>query len=230
MRLFCILLAITGVFLLGASAQKNADPTPQPTLISAPQPVYPKEAKEAGIGGKITVRVVVDETGAIVSVDSATGPAQVCGSGDDDPRITELREAVIEAIKRAKFSPAMKDGQPVKSISYLSSSFDPEDQAQDPLPPGEKKIVKLGMLAGRAVSLPKPEYPRAARATRASGAVSVKILINEAGSVITARAVSGHPLLRRSAEIAACRARYTPTIVDGRPARVSGIITYNFVP
>ena len=80
------------------------------------------------------------------------------------------------------------------------------------------------------MSLPKPPYPPAARAVRASGAVNIQVLIEEDGNVFTAAAVSGHPLLRAAARNAACSAVFSPTYLDGSPVKVSGVITYNFVP
>jgi protein TonB len=92
------------------------------------------------------------------------------------------------------------------------------------------KMVSGGVLNGKATSLPKPAYPAAARAVRAAGAVSVQVVISESGSVISANAVSGHPLLRAAAEGAARGARFSPTLLSGQPVKVSGVITYNFVP
>ncbi|MGD9590188.1 MAG: energy transducer TonB [Pyrinomonadaceae bacterium] len=92
------------------------------------------------------------------------------------------------------------------------------------------KRISGGVLNGKALSLPKPPYPPAARAVRASGAVSIQVLIDTNGEVFSAQTVSGHPLLRPAAAIAACGARFSPTLLQGQPVKVSGIITYNFVP
>jgi len=92
------------------------------------------------------------------------------------------------------------------------------------------KTVSGGVLNGKATSLPKPAYPAAAKAVRAGGPVSVQVLIDESGSVISASAVSGHPLLRAAAAQAARGARFSPTLLSGQPVKVSGVITYNFVP
>ena len=92
------------------------------------------------------------------------------------------------------------------------------------------KQISGGVLNGKATSLPKPPYPPAARAVRASGAVSIQVLIDENGEAFTAQAVSGHPLLRAASTTAACGARFSPTTLEGNPVKVSGIITYNFVP
>src|SRR5215213_2286492 len=105
--------------------------------------------------------------------------------------------------------------------------------APPPPPPVKKappKQISGGVLNGKATSLPKPPYPPAARAVRASGAVTVQVLIDESGSVVSATAVSGHPLLRAAAVQAARGARFSPTQLSGQPVKVSGVITYNFVP
>jgi TonB family protein len=86
-----------------------------------------------------------------------------------------------------------------------------------------------GVLNGRAIRLPKPEYPRAAREAHAQGPVEVRVLIDETGKVISARAISGQPELRAASEEAALRAEFTPTRLAGRPVKVTGSIIYNFV-
>lgn len=97
-----------------------------------------------------------------------------------------------------------------------------------PTPKPPPKMISGGVLNGRATSLPTPPYPPAARAVRASGAVSVQVVIDENGRVVSASAVSGHPLLRAAAESAARGARFSPTMLSGQPVKVSGVITYNF--
>ncbi len=92
------------------------------------------------------------------------------------------------------------------------------------------KTISGGVLNAKTTSLPKPEYPAAAKAVRASGSVSVQVLIDNDGSVISASAVSGHPLLRAAAESAAREARFSSTLLSGQPVKVSGVIVYNFVP
>jgi protein TonB len=109
---------------------------------------------------------------------------------------------------------------------------DDEGGSAEPPPPPKPVVPKQisgGVLNGKAISLPKPPYPPAAKAVRASGSVSVQVLIDENGSVVSASAVSGHPLLRAAAVAAARGARFSPTKLSGQPVKVSGVITYNFV-
>jgi len=92
------------------------------------------------------------------------------------------------------------------------------------------KKISGGVLNGKASSLPAPEYPAAARAVKASGAVNIQVTINEQGDIVSATAVSGHPLLRQAAEEAARKAKFAPTLLQGIPVSVTGVLVYNFVP
>lgn len=107
--------------------------------------------------------------------------------------------------------------------------------AEEPPPPPPPKPtpprapISGGVLNGKAISLPKPAYPPIARQAHASGTVVVQVTIDENGNVISAAAVSGHPLLRAVAAAAARGARFSPTKLSGQPVKVTGVITYNFV-
>ncbi|HJQ30580.1 MAG TPA: TonB family protein [Pyrinomonadaceae bacterium] len=97
-----------------------------------------------------------------------------------------------------------------------------------PIRTGPLKPVSGGILNGRALSLPAPSYPDAARRARASGLVEVEVVIDINGKVISAKAVRGPSLLLQAAEMAARLARFTPTLLSGQPVRVVGLINYNF--
>lgn len=90
--------------------------------------------------------------------------------------------------------------------------------------------IQGGVLNGKATNLPKPPYPAAALAIRASGAVSIQVLIDTDGQVFSAEAVSGHPLPRTASANAACEAKFSPTLLSGTPVKVYGVIVYNFLP
>jgi TonB family protein len=90
-------------------------------------------------------------------------------------------------------------------------------------------IYAGGILNGKAISLPQPGFPLAAREAHASGAVIVEVTIDETGKVIAARAVSGHPTLRGASEEVARRAKFSPTTLCGKPVKVNGAIVYNYV-
>ena len=96
-------------------------------------------------------------------------------------------------------------------------------------PPKPAAIKSMGVITGLAVYLPKPVYTEMAKRVRAQGTVSVQVLIDETGHVISARALGGSPFLTVEAQKAAMQARFNPTLLSNKPVKVSGTITYNFV-
>lgn len=102
-------------------------------------------------------------------------------------------------------------------------------QTGAPAKPPEAKVIHGGVLNGKAKSLPKPVYPAEAVRDKITGKVTVKILIDIDGSVASATVVSGPPSLQQAAVDAARLAKFSPTTLKGDPAKVSGVITYNFV-
>jgi TonB family protein len=100
--------------------------------------------------------------------------------------------------------------------------------AQPPVVKPPVRPISGGVLNGKATSLPVPVYPVAARNARAGGLVTVEVVIDGSGKVISARATSGHALLQQSAVQAAQQARFTPTLLSGQPVKISGVINYNF--
>ena len=90
------------------------------------------------------------------------------------------------------------------------------------------KIISGGVLNGKAISLPQPAYPPLGRAVKASGTVVVHVTVDEKGNAVSARAVSGHPLLQATSVAAAFRPKFSPTKLSGEPVKVNGVINYNF--
>jgi TonB family protein len=93
-----------------------------------------------------------------------------------------------------------------------------------PRPPSTpNRNLNGGILNGMAVSLPRPIYPPMAKQIGASGEVRVQVAVDGSGNVISARAISGHPLLRAAAESAARQSR-----MKSEAANTTGQIVYNF--
>ncbi|MGB7069702.1 MAG: TonB family protein [Pyrinomonadaceae bacterium] len=96
------------------------------------------------------------------------------------------------------------------------------------IPPNAPPVQSLGVVNGRAIELPKPNYPEHARSVGAQGNVDVAVTIDEHGNVISARAINGHPFLKIESEKAARKARFTPTYLSKVPVKVTGVIVYKF--
>jgi len=100
-----------------------------------------------------------------------------------------------------------------------------QDNQQEP-----PKIIRKsgGLLQTSAIKRAEPVYPPLARAARISGSVVVEVTLDEDGKVISARAVSGHPLLKDAAVAAAREWTFEQTKLSGTPVKVIGTITFHF--
>lgn len=249
-RTMSIVLLLCAFLISQASADVTAqtdrpgDAThPAVILHSVPLDI-PDEVKKTGLGGTMKVMVSIDKDGNVSGVEDVIGPDGVCRQVTQLD-VVAMRNASKLVALQTKFVPAQSKGRPISSWAWLDFEF-PRPALKDKLvlttPDGEVRTYPVtagsdereprrsGVLNGRALSMPKPPYPPAARSVRASGTVSIRVFIDENGEVFSASAVSGHPLLRPAAEASACKARFSTTKLDGAPVRVSGVITYNFVP
>ncbi|RMG46779.1 MAG: TonB family protein [Acidobacteria bacterium] len=77
------------------------------------EPVYPKKARDAGIGGKVILRCTVDR-------DGWTREIEVLRAPETDPGFTE---AAIAAVSGWRYRPALLDGAPVESRMTIAVSF-----------------------------------------------------------------------------------------------------------
>lgn len=171
--------------------------------------------------------ITVRRVGFKTSIESHTFSCDYADNGFDFVDVLLFRGTPTQIVRSEPSKIPPRDPNKYTVIgdrNYIGTGSD------NPLPTRAPRTISGGVLNGKAATLPKPAYPPAARAVRASGAVIVQVLINEKGDVIKATAAGGHPLLQPAAVEAAREAKFSPTLVDGVPVKVSGVITYNFVP
>ena len=99
----------------------------------------------------------------------------------------------------------------------------------EPIQKPVTRLISKKVINSEALYLPKPPYPPLAKQIRIQGAVSVQVVIDETGRVVSAKSISGHPTLTAAAQRAALEARFSPTLLGEQPVKVSGVIIYNFV-
>ena len=104
----------------------------------------------------------------------------------------------------------------------------PDEPQRTPTEPGKRAPISAGVLNGKAISLPRPDYPADAKAAGAEGVVVIQVTVDEQGNVIEARAMSGPKMLQEASVNAAFQAKFTPTLLQGEPVKVTGVIVYNF--
>ena len=88
--------------------------------------------------------------------------------------------------------------------------------------------MAVGSLAGKARQRVSPTYPVLARTARVSGVVTVYLVVNEKGEVESVERAEGPAQLQQAATDAARRWKFTPTVIDGQPVRVTGYLSFNF--
>ena len=93
---------------------------------------------------------------------------------------------------------------------------------------GVAKPIEGGVLNSKAVTLPKPVFPEEAKRLKVRGRVTVRVVVDENGKVISAQAIDGPAPLREAAEAAARQAMFAPTTKDGITVKVAGTLTYDF--
>lgn len=224
---YFVSLVLAGFLLFAGTMPapaQHADAKP----VTSPPFVMPLETRLAGIDGTLTLLVSVDKSGSVKNVRVLAGPGWPCNGPRPGKEIDIVREAVRNNMLKAKFSPQMKNGKP--RAAELLVTFALGADYSDALAERTAQLIDGGVVNGKALTLPRPEYPATARSKRVSGAASVRVIIDTQGKVVSAGVVQGHELLQDAAREAACRAKFAPTTLDGIPVRVKGVITYNFVP
>ncbi|MFZ0750910.1 MAG: TonB family protein, partial [Pyrinomonadaceae bacterium] len=117
-------VTITELEEVKPETSQNTDNRPRPVgpvesgelndkAIDLPKPVYPGEARKANVIGQVKVRVIVAETGKVLSADIVSGPKQ-------------LWMAAIEAARQARFNPTLIGGSAVKITGILTYDFKEE--------------------------------------------------------------------------------------------------------
>ncbi len=143
-------------------------------------------------------------------------------------------KARVDYNKAAEIDPANTDA--VASVERLRPPVSPASlKIVDPPPVkaepiSEPRIMAVGALNNYATKLEIPKYSTIDRKMGYQGKVTVQIVLDENGKVVSAVASDGPQSLRRAAEEAARRSTFRPVKNGEQGTTVSGFIAYNFVP
>ena len=91
----------------------------KPEMVSKAKPLYPEDARKAGIEGTVVVIITIDENGQVIEAVPLEEAPMRGPNGENlgmkkANHILELEPAAIEAAKKCTFIPAEYNGQPVK--------------------------------------------------------------------------------------------------------------------
>lgn len=117
----------------------------------------------------------------------------------------------------------MKQGKPDTGQKEIADFFEMRRKASADYGKG---VVSSGVINGKAKHLAKPQSLGMLR--RSSGLVMVHVKIDEQGKVYEAKGNCGPADLVKVSEEAAMRSEFSPTLLEGKPVKVSGMIVYNF--
>jgi protein TonB len=186
------------------SVQPGTSATSAPPAVNAPANVAPKANVDPKAQPKTLANKPGDKTKVTTSpvLPSATANAGKVTGTAGDIKATEMSNQDVPLVKL--------------------------DSDPPPAPRPILKPVSGGVLNGTAVALPPPVYPDAAKRMRTAGTVTVDVVLDESGKVVSAVATSGPSILRDAAVQAALKARFSPTKLSGQPVKVSGVINYKF--
>ena len=204
------------------------------TTLVAPVPVpqAPKQEQKQEEAKPQKVEQNVDVRKELVAdvAESRLPPKEISAKASDVPPVRSNVTTVLggsNSNAQAPMPAGPGSGTVTTTTQKVTIADEPPPPAATPTPP--RAPISGGVLNGKAINLPKPAYPPIARAAHAAGTVVVQVLIDENGNVVSAHAVSGHPLLQAAAVGAARSAKFSPTKLSGQPVKVTGVIQYNFV-
>ena len=80
--------------------------------LKIPLLAYPREAIRRSIGGKVTIKVFVNEMGRVYYASAVDGPPI-------------LRKAALASARGSRFAPFTRDDQPIKCTGLLIYTFNP---------------------------------------------------------------------------------------------------------
>jgi TonB family protein len=215
--------------------QTSSAPIPDSTKlepITTQKPPYPDEAREQKLQGQVVVRAFVSETGDVENVEEVSGDSI-------------LAKAAMDAVKKWKFKPFIKNGKPTKVSTKLSFNFAFSQSVRDANEPkaadttdaaaastgteAPKRVrVSAGVTSGLAVHKIAPIYPPEARREGIQGQVLLRARISKEGKIADLKLISGPPQLVQAAIDAVQQWRYKPYLLLGEPVEMDTEIAVNF--
>jgi TonB family protein len=179
-----------------------------PRLVRQTKPVYPAEAKQAGVTGTVVLDAMIAPDGAVRDVKVVSGPPM-------------LVQAAVDAVSKWVYEPVTMDGAPVAARTKVTVNFGL---------PGSIAIEDTvsGANSLRPVDMPRPKYPPEAKAAGIQGPVRLRAVVGADGAVKTLNVMSGEPALAEAALEAVRSWKYEPVVIDGKPVEVMVDIDVNF--
>jgi TonB family protein len=184
--------------------EKTSVVTRQPELSSSPRPVIPN-----------------------LKMGSPKVPKQKFGNpGQGTAPVTEIAstEALGGSAPAGLLTSAGRTSHPPAPPPSAAAPSAPAPSTPAPFAPAPVSAAKT-VRDPKMISSTRPVYPATAKQTNIQGIVTVSASIDENGKVVSAKALSGPLLLREAAVDSVKQWKYSPSLLDGKPA--SSQVTVN---
>ncbi len=186
--------------------------------------VYPPEAKEKNIQGKVLVKLLVDEKGNLEGTEIVQSAGKL------------LDMAAIDAVGKVKFTPGYKDGKAVKSGVIIPILFKLDGDGKK----GKASLKKEGeyyleaqqmplIVGGIQAILKNIVYPEAEKKAGREGKVIVAVYVDEKGAIVKKEVVKGVNSALDQASLNALEGiQFTPARVDGKNVKSKIMLPIQF--
>lgn len=181
---------------------KKAQNLPKPKVLNLNKPKHFQMNEEQ----IVAVQVVIDMNGKVLRAKAISGHPL-------------LQSACEYAAREAKFAPTLIDGgSPFNIKALLIYKFKTDGTIDTNIEKDDEDVIQT------PIDLVKPSPPFCNCRFEGNPSVVVVARINEQGSVIEAKAISGHPILKIASEKAALESKFLPTNIKAKI-----IIVYSFI-
>lgn len=211
-RLFILILLLTPL-IAKAQPYPVGDDVKAPVAIVHVNPLYPEEARRAGVSGLVILETVIDHTGVVRDIKVLK------------PLPHGLSEAAVDAVKQWVFKPGTLNGEAVDVIFNLTINFKLDKKDSDDAP------LRVGgdVRAPVAMERVEPVYTPEARERRISGIVILEAVIGRDGLVKNVSVLKPLPYgLDQAAVDAVKQWKFKPGTLEGKPVDVIFNLTLLF--
>lgn len=203
-----------------------------PKLVKEVKPIYPEEAKKAGLEGVVIIEATTDANGRVAAAKVLRG-------------VPGLDQAAVDAVKQWVYEPMIIDGVPKPVVFTVSLRFRLDEQnkakaggvsggveagtakAYEKFAEGAVKVEK-DIKPPKLVNFVMPVYPAAARQEGVQGEVILSVKTGPDGKVQDVMVLRSVPLLDQAAIDAVKQWVYEPLVIDGKPVTAVFTTTVRF--
>jgi TonB family protein len=177
------------------------------------RPKYPKDALRNGAAGTVELRAVIAPDGRTQDVSVLSGePA--------------FRPAAMEAVRKWRFHPQMKQGHPVQAAYKIEIRFNPQlreanSSVELESPPDVRVTSEPGVVAPKALYKPDPEFSEEARKAAHQGNVGIALVVGTDGLPRDLKITCSSVPENNENALAAVRLwKFDPATKEGKPVAV----------